>query len=96
MSKEALEALDRLSTTWYTGDMAEDWTVEGDIQTIRAALTPQHVDMSSLRKEIFLHDDFSLTMQAREAVYWVLDHLAARGLIVAPPPSRLRRNDENR
>jgi hypothetical protein len=35
----ALEALDRLSSTWYTGDMAEDWSHEGDIQTIRTALT---------------------------------------------------------
>jgi hypothetical protein len=35
----ALEALERMESTWYTGDMAEDWSHDGDIETIRTALT---------------------------------------------------------
>lgn len=147
MTKEALEALDRCELSMFNAiksvvsiaphdSFVKDAlsTIESDVKTIRAALTPQHmdleglkkealdeymkgrehskdlryiafeiisetfnwvemkgyfsikpepVDLSSLHREIFLHEDFSLTMQAREAVYWVLNHLVTRGLIAA-------------
>lgn len=96
MTKKALEALERIQNLrndshgvagfHRNGDIApwDYFDFDGDIDTIRAALTPPPVDLEKLRWSSYEALGCSnLTGIEMIVISKTIDHLAARGLIAA-------------